>query len=108
MPRSRNWRHSMVVLDRGRRGRPPAHHPGAHRFWEPGRLDLRYQPRVLSSRRRSKVAITAIVHILGEDAFAADLDQMPDPTHTYVAMRNVRRKDGKAVSYLTDGATSVL
>jgi hypothetical protein len=54
------------------------------------------------------VAITAIVHIIGEDAFAADLDQMPDPTHAFVAMRNLRRKDGKPVNYLTDGAQSVL
>lgn len=54
------------------------------------------------------MAITAIVHIIGEDAFAAELDQMPDPTHSFVAMRNLRRKDGKAVNYLTDGAQSVL
>jgi hypothetical protein len=54
------------------------------------------------------VAISAIVHILGEDAFAADLDEMPNPTHSYVTLRNVRRKDGKPVNYLSDGATSVL
>ena len=54
------------------------------------------------------MAITAIVHIIGEDAFAAELDQMPDPTHAFVAMRNIRRKDGKVVNYLTDGALSVL
>lgn len=54
------------------------------------------------------MAITAVVHIIGEDAFAADLDQMPDPSTSFVAMRNLRRKDGKQLNYLTDGAQSVL
>lgn len=54
------------------------------------------------------MAISAIVHIIGEDAFAADLDHMPDPTHAFVTMRNLRRKDGKPLNYLSDGSSSVL
>lgn len=54
------------------------------------------------------MAITAIVHIIGEDAFAADLEQLPNPSDTFIVMKNVRRKDGKPLNYMTDGATTVL
>lgn len=54
------------------------------------------------------MAITAIVHIYGEDAFAADLDHLPDPNHAFVSMRNLRKKDGKPLNYLMDGAATVL
>jgi hypothetical protein len=54
------------------------------------------------------MAISAVIHILGEDAFLADLDAMPDPTHTFVACRNMRKKDGKPLMFLTDGATAYL
>ena len=54
------------------------------------------------------MAITAIVHILGEDAFAADLDHLPDPSHAFITMRNLRKKDGKPLNYLMDGVSTVL
>ena len=54
------------------------------------------------------MAITAIVHISGEDAFAADLDQLPDPGHAFVTMRNLRKKDGKPINYLMDATATVL
>jgi len=52
--------------------------------------------------------IPAVIHIVGEDAFVADLEEMPNPTHTYIAMTNMRKKDGKLLPYITDGATSFL
>ena len=54
------------------------------------------------------MAITAIVHLVGEEAFLADLDEVPDPTHTFIMMRNLRMKDGKPLSYVNDAATAVL
>ncbi len=54
------------------------------------------------------MAIKAIVHISGEDAFAADLDAMPDPNHSFITMRNLRKKDGKPLNYLMDDVSSVL
>jgi hypothetical protein len=54
------------------------------------------------------MALSAVVHLVGEDAFLADLDQMPDPTHTFVVCRNMRKKDGKPLAFLTDGATAYL
>ncbi|HEY8445619.1 MAG TPA: hypothetical protein VIL01_00780 [Thermomicrobiales bacterium] len=52
--------------------------------------------------------ITAIVHIQGEDAILGELDDLPDPTHSYVVLRNIRKKDGKPVSYISDDATAFL
>lgn len=54
------------------------------------------------------MAIPAVIHIIGEDAFLADLEEMPNPTHTYISMSNMRKKDGKLLPYITDGATSFL
>lgn len=54
------------------------------------------------------MSIPAVIHIIGEDAFIADLDELPNPTHSYVLMRNMRKKDGKQLAYLTDGATASL
>lgn len=54
------------------------------------------------------MAITAIVHIVGEDAFMADLDEMPNPTHTFLMLRNMRKKDGKQLTYLSDDASAFL
>jgi hypothetical protein len=54
------------------------------------------------------LALSAIVHLVGEDAFLADLDDIPNPIHSYILLRNIRKKDGKPLNYLTDGATAFL
>lgn len=54
------------------------------------------------------MSIPAVIHIVGEDAFIADLDELPNPTHSYIVMRNMRKKDGKVLPYLTDGVTACL
>jgi hypothetical protein len=54
------------------------------------------------------MAFTAIVHIQGEDAFAAELDELPNPSHNFLMMRNMRKKDGKPLPYVADEATAVL
>ena len=38
------------------------------------------------------MAITAVIHLVGEDAFMADLEQMPDPTHSFITLRNMQKK----------------
>ena len=50
----------------------------------------------------------AIVHLQGEDAILADLDELPDPNHNYIVLRNIRKKDGKPLSYVAEGATAFL
>lgn len=54
------------------------------------------------------MALMAIVHIVGEDAILGELDELPDPTHSYVLLRNIRKKDGKPLSYIDDSATAFL
>lgn len=54
------------------------------------------------------MSIPAVIHILGEDAIFGELDSVPDPTHAFIVVRNMRKKDGKPLAYLTDGATAFL
>lgn len=54
------------------------------------------------------MAMSVIVHLLGEDAFLGEVDSLPDPTHSYILLRNIRRKDGKELPYVTNGATAFL
>lgn len=54
------------------------------------------------------MAVAAIVHINGEDAVLGDLDEMPDPRDNFILLRNLRKKDGKELSYVADGATAFL
>ncbi len=53
------------------------------------------------------MAIRVLIHIMSEDAILGELDEMPDPTHTFIRIRNPMRKDGKALPLLDDRATSV-
>ncbi|MDQ3781264.1 MAG: hypothetical protein M3354_12075 [Chloroflexota bacterium] len=54
------------------------------------------------------MTMTVVVHLHGEDAFVAEVDDVPDPAHAYVLLRNARRKDGKELPYITNGATAFL
>lgn len=54
------------------------------------------------------MALTAIIHFVGEDAIVGDLDALPDTTQQYIIVRNVRRKDGKIVPYVEPDAKAFL
>jgi hypothetical protein len=54
------------------------------------------------------MAKTVVLHIMGEDPILADIDQEPQPTDLYVKVSNLRKRDGKEVSYLTAGVQSVI
>jgi hypothetical protein len=54
------------------------------------------------------MTIRAIIHIVGEDAILGDLDGLPDPTHSYILVRNLRKKDGKPLTYVSEEATAFL
>lgn len=45
-----------------------------------------------------------IIHMHNEDPILAEMDKLPDPTHLSVTVTNPRRRDGKALSYVTEGA----
>lgn len=54
------------------------------------------------------MAKTVILHILGEEPFLADVEEIPETTATFFACTNVRKRDGKPVSYITPGVKTVL
>ena len=45
-----------------------------------------------------------IIHLHNEDPILAEMDKLPDPTHTSIMITNPRRRDGKALNYVTEGA----
>ncbi|MEZ4522889.1 MAG: hypothetical protein R3A46_14810 [Thermomicrobiales bacterium] len=53
------------------------------------------------------MAIRALLHFANEDAVLCELDEMPDPTHTFIRVRNASRKDGKSMELLDDRTTSI-
>ena len=54
------------------------------------------------------MAMAVVVHVQGKDAFLGEVDDLPDPTHSYILLRNIRKKDGKPLAYVSDGATAFL
>jgi len=54
------------------------------------------------------MALTVIIHLVGEEPFLAEMDELPDPHQTFLLLRNVRKRDGKAVGYVTEGATAFM
>lgn len=54
------------------------------------------------------MSIRALVHIMNDDPIMCELEKIPNPTDAYIVVRNPRRRDGKAMELLADGATSFL
>ena len=48
-----------------------------------------------------------ILHLSGEDPILAEMAAMPATTDQFITVRNPRKRDGKPLNYLTDGATFV-
>jgi hypothetical protein len=51
---------------------------------------------------------TVIVHVMGEDPFLAELEDLPEPTHQSVTLMNPRRRDNKPLHYLERETISVI
>ena len=49
-----------------------------------------------------------IVHMLNEDPILADMEELPDPAHQSIYVTNPRRRDGRRVHYVTEGATGFI
>ena len=54
------------------------------------------------------MAIRALVHIHNEETIACEIDEMPKPADVFVTVRNPRKKDGKPLQFVDDGATSFI
>ncbi len=49
-----------------------------------------------------------ILHLLNEDPILADMEEMPDLAHQSIYVTNPRRRDGRPVHYVTEGATGFI
>ncbi|CAN5333074.1 MAG: hypothetical protein H0V47_05695 [Chloroflexia bacterium] len=54
------------------------------------------------------MSVRALVHIMNDDPIMCELERVPNPSDSYVVIRNPRRRDGKPMELLADGATSFL
>jgi hypothetical protein len=54
------------------------------------------------------MSMEVIVHLFNEDPIIAEMENMPDPTHQTVVLTNPRRRDGRALHYVTEGATAFI
>ena len=54
------------------------------------------------------MAKTVILHLSGEDPVLAEIDQDPQPGDQFIRVTNMRKRDGKPVSYLAAGVQAVI
>jgi len=45
-----------------------------------------------------------IIHFTNEDPVVAEMEHLPDPTHQNILVFNPRRRDGRPLHYVTEGA----
>jgi hypothetical protein len=51
---------------------------------------------------------TVVVHLMNEDPFVAEVDELPGPTDQMVTLTNPRRRDGKPLHYIENQTISVI
>ena len=51
---------------------------------------------------------TVMIHVLNEDAVVGEVDQLPEPSDQVVIVSNVRRRDGRDVSYILPETNTVV
>ena len=54
------------------------------------------------------MAKVIILHVVGEDPIWAEVEELPKPSDQYVEFTSPRRRDGKPVPYVTQGAKSFM
>ncbi|MBX3047887.1 MAG: hypothetical protein KIS80_02690 [Anaerolineales bacterium] len=54
------------------------------------------------------MAYTILVHILNEEPFVGEIDDLPGPADVSLRIQNPRKRDGKDLPYLQGDVTSVL
>jgi hypothetical protein len=50
------------------------------------------------------MAIQVVIHLLNEEPFTADMDDVPPPGATYVMLTNPRTREGRHVQWATNGS----
>jgi hypothetical protein len=51
---------------------------------------------------------TVMIHVLNEDAVVGEVDELPKPEDQVVIVSNVRRRDGRDVSYIMPETNTVV
>jgi hypothetical protein len=54
------------------------------------------------------MAFEVIIHLQNEDPVLAEVESLPDPTHQFVYITNPRRRDGRSLHYVTEGAVAFI
>ncbi len=54
------------------------------------------------------MAVTVIVHIANEAPIVGELDELPNPTDQILVLKNPRQRDGKDISNLQEGVSTVI
>lgn len=54
------------------------------------------------------MAKMVIIHVAGEDPILAEVEDLPKPTDQFLEFTNPRRRDGKSIAYVTNGAKAFL
>ena len=52
--------------------------------------------------------VTVIVHVMGEDPFVAEIEELPKPTDQAVTFTNPRRRDNKPLQHVDSETLSVI
>jgi hypothetical protein len=52
--------------------------------------------------------ITIIVHIAGTEAIKAEVEEIPDPSHTSIVCKNPRERTDKELTWVDEGVTTVI
>ena len=51
---------------------------------------------------------TVLVHLIGQDPFVAEIEELPAPTDQTLTLTNARQRDGKPLHYIADETVSVI
>jgi hypothetical protein len=51
---------------------------------------------------------TVMIHVLNEDAVVGEVDELPEPNDQVIIVSNVRRRDGRDVSYILPETNTVV
>lgn len=51
---------------------------------------------------------TVVVHLVGEDAFLAEVEQLPTPTDQSLTFMNPRRRDNKPLHFIENQTISII
>jgi hypothetical protein len=54
------------------------------------------------------MSYTIVIHVMGEEAVVAEIDELPGPEATLITVKNPRRMDGKDLHYLDENVVTVI